>query len=300
MKTLKELHEILGKQELGRVDAHIHTHLCDGANDMTVGNIANKAIKEGMTCIILTPHYHKQVSDETATLYSDTDERIFIKLREEIDEYYKNYGTQLTILLSTELDILGVDGSTPLNLSPDAEKALDLITPTVNYHPLLPLKAVETTTSKGIIPIHSSGLYKKFSDEAGGVEKVLEALYETEVNAILKAPYPCMIGHFLAAHSYAKEKYNWFDAEPCHIGIMKKGAEKIVDICSETGAMIDLTGIRLWDETVEQKQVSEGFFFDFQKWFVALCREKGVIALSGSDSHVMGSVGVVEYYKTLI
>lgn len=299
MKTINELHEILGSQEFGCVDAHIHTHLCDGAADMTVENIANKAKEKGMTSVILTPHFHKQVKDETATLYTDTDEEILIKLRTEIDNYYNNYGKELTILLSAEADILSTDGTTALKLSCAGENALDLVTPTVNYHPLLPLKAVEVTYGRCIAEIHSSGLYNKFADKVGGVEKILESLYETEVNAIMNCSYPCILGHFFAAHSYAKEKYNWFGAESKHIDIIKNGAKKIVEACKKTGAMIDLTGIHLLNETATEKQERDDFFFGLQKWFIALCKEKGVIAVPGTDSHGVGSVGDVEYYKIL-
>ncbi len=299
MKTVDQLHEILGNQGFGCVDAHIHTHLCDGAGNMTVENIANKAKEKGMTCIILTPHFHKQVSDDTATLYTDTDEEILIRLRAEIDEYYKNHSKELIILLSTEADILTTDGTTALKLSSAGENALDLVTPTVNYHPLLPLKAVEVTYGRCIAEIHSSGLYKEFTDQAGGVEKVLESLYETEANAILHSPYPCILGHFLAAHSYAVEKYNWFGAAPKHIDIIKSGAKKVVDACIKSGAMIDLTGIHLSNETVEEKQLRDGFFFHFQKWFISYCRERNVIVLPGTDSHGLDSIGNINYYRTL-
>ena len=135
---------------------------------MTVKNIAQKAIQNGMKLIILTPHFHKKVSDKTAALYEDTNEEILIQLREEIDSLDKEFGDKLTILLSTEADILNTNGETALNISKIGETALDLITPTVNYHPLLPLKAVEVTYSRCIEEIHKSGIYMSFAEKAGG------------------------------------------------------------------------------------------------------------------------------------
>ena len=293
MKTINELQKILKECPFDKVDAHIHTHLCDGHRDMTVENIAKKAEDAGMSLIILTPHFHKRVSDNTATLYEDTDEEIFIKLREEIN----NYKGSVKILLSTEADVLDTNGETALKISRNAEEALDLVTPTVNYHPLLPLQAVEVTYGRCIEEIHKSGLYSIFVEKVGGVEKVLESLYETEVNAILNSQYPAMLGHFFAAHSYAVGMYNWFGAKPEHIEIIKYGAEKVINACSSTEAMIDLTGIHCPDASYEEKQKIDGFFFDFQKWFVAKCREKGVMALPGTDAHGIGSVGDVGYYK---
>jgi hypothetical protein len=155
MKTFAELNEILKKYPHGSVNSHIHTHLCDGKPEMTVQNIAQKACEHGIELVILTPHFHKKVSDSTATLYEDSDENILIALREEIDSYHKNSDGKVRFLLSTEADILGVDGITSLNDSSAAEDALDLVTPTVNYHPLLPLKAVEVTYGKCIEEIHS-------------------------------------------------------------------------------------------------------------------------------------------------
>ena len=292
MKTVAQLHEILRKHDFRKVDLHIHTHLCDGEPDMTVENIANQAMEKGLTCIVLQPHFHKQVSDETATLYTDTDEEILVKLREEIEKYYAAHGTALTI-----------DGTTALKLSARGEAALDLVTPTVNYHPLLPLKAVEVTYGACICEIHGSGLYRSFVEKAGGVAHIMQTLYEAEVNAILRCPYPCMLGHFLAAHARPRECYSWFGAEEEHLEIMKQGAEKILAACQKTGAMIDLTGVRPngeIDETLEGKRIRDGFFYDFQRWFIAKCKEKGIIALPGTDSHALVPIGTTGYYPEIM
>ena len=85
MKTVAQLHEILRKHDFRKVDLHIHTHLCDGEPDMTVENIANQAMEKGLTCIVLQPHFHKQVSDETATLYTDTDEDFYVDTKDDWD-----------------------------------------------------------------------------------------------------------------------------------------------------------------------------------------------------------------------
>ena len=295
MKTVSQLHEILRQHDFARVDAHIHTHLCDGSAEMTVSRITAEAEARGMTCVILTPHFHRHVEDDTASLYPDSDESIFLRLREEIEAY----SGPLTVLLSTEADILSPAGETSLAISSAAEAALDLVTPTVNYHPLLPLKAVEVTYGRCIGKIHGSGLYAEYCEAAGGVEAVLTALYETEANAILRSPYPAMVGHFLAAHSYAVEKWNWFGAEEKHLPIMKDGAEKLLDACQKTGAMVDLTGIHHLPASPEGKQKTEGFFLDFQRWFLQRCREKAVPAFPGTDSHSPDTVGDVRYYTYL-
>lgn len=296
MKTIEELHKMLGEQSFGTVDAHIHTHLCDGSKDMTVENIAKQAEASGMNLIILTPHFHKQVSDDTATLYEDTNEEILIKLREEINAYKGN----VKILLSTEADILNVNGETSLKISKIAEDVLDLVTPTINYHPLLPLNAVKVTYGRCIEEIHKSGLYKSYAEKIGGVEKVLESLYETEANAIINSPYPAILGHFFAAHAYAVGDCNWFGAEEGHIEIIKKGAEKIIEACLKTGAMIDLTGIHLLNMSYEEKKKADGFFYNFQKWFIEKCRQKNIPIFPGTDSHGLGSVGDVGYYNFII
>ena len=116
MKTTEQLREILNKHQFSKVDAHIHTHLCDGQQDLTVENIGETAKENGVTLVILTPHFHKYVSDNTAALYSDTDETILIKLREEIE----NYKGETEFLLSTEADILDIDGTTALSISKSA------------------------------------------------------------------------------------------------------------------------------------------------------------------------------------
>lgn len=299
MKTVQQLHDLLYERPFAQVDAHIHTHLCDGASDMTVENIARCAAERGMSAIILTPHFHKQVRDESAVLYSDTDEAILLQLREQIEDYYARHGRALTILLSPEADILDTDGTTALTLTRDGEAAVDLVTPTVNYHPLLPLKAVEVTYGAKICQIHADGLYARYAQEAGGVRYLLQALYEAEVNAIRRSPYPCMLGHFLAAHSHAREQYSWFGAKAEHLDVMEQGAAAVLDVCAQRGAMIDLTGLHPVSETAQQKQERDGFFFDFQVRFLKQCRERGVIALAGTDAHSLGMVGKTDYYAHL-
>ncbi len=296
MKTVKELREILQSVPFTAVDAHIHTHLCDGAPDMTVENIARSAEARGMQLIVLTPHFHKQVSDETATLYTDSDPAILVRLREEIEDYRGD----LKILLSTELDILDIEGNTASHLSDAAIEALDLVTPTVNYHPLLPLDAVGLTMGRRIAGIYESGSFKRYTDAVGGVDRVLTALYEAERNALLRSPYPAMLGHFFAAHAYAVGRYSWFGAEERHLPLMKKGALGILDAAEKTGAMIDLTGIHCIEHTPAEKTLHDGFFFEFQKWFVKECREHGVLAFPGTDSHGQDGIGEIEYYRYLI
>ena len=296
MKTAKELRAVLEAQEFIRVDAHVHTHLCDGAEDMTAANIAAAARAKGLSCVILTPHFHKKLQDETAVLYGDTDEAILLALREEIEAETRRNG-DLVILLSCEADILDPDGDTSLSLTAAGEAALDLVTPTVNFHPLLPLKAVEVTYGKKIAEMHASGLYAAYAEEAGGIEYVLETLYRTEAAAILRSPYPAILGHFFAAHSFVGP-YNWFGAKEEHLPIMRRGAAAVVDACVRANALIDLTGIHPKTLTDAEKQAQDGFFLGFQKEFLALCREKGVLTRPGSDAHRLTSVGAVSYYRT--
>ena len=79
MKSIRELEKILFRRE--KTDSHVHTHLCDGSGDMTVEGIAKSAGQRGIDTVILTPHFHKAVSDGTDTLYEDTDEGIILALR---------------------------------------------------------------------------------------------------------------------------------------------------------------------------------------------------------------------------
>ena len=264
---------------------------------MNVKNIAEQALKKGLTCVILTPHFHKNVSDETASLYTDTNEDILLQLRQEVDKVNSEFKDDLTVLLSTEADILDTNGITALKISKKAEDALDLVTPTVNYHPLLPLKAVEVTYGRCIAEIHSSGVYDAFAKKIGGVDKVLETLYETEVNAIINSPYPSILGHFFAAHSYAVGEYNWFGASSKHLRIMDEGADKIIDACVKTGTMIDLTGIHCGSSGYDKKQNDDGFFYDYQKRFIQKCINNNVLIFPGSDAHGLIAVGDIGYYR---
>lgn len=275
-------------------DAHVHTHLCDGKPEMTVANIAKAAKERGIEQIILTPHFHKKVSDASDTLYDDSDENMFAKLREEINACDSN----VKILLSTEADILDVNGHTSADgFCQKTKDTLDAVTLTLNYHPLLPLKCVEVTYSKCIEDIYESGYYAGCESAAGGTEKVLEAMYKAQINAIKQASYPVILGHFFAAHSNAVANYSWFNAKEKHINLMKEGSSELVKLCADKHTVIDLTGIHPKDETNEQKRIRDGFFFDFQKWFVDYARQNGVTLTCGSDAHSLKSVGNVGYYK---
>ena len=297
MKSKEELRNIFEQNPLGAMDGHIHTHLCDGKPEMTVSGIADRAKENGLKLIMLTPHFHKKVGDETAVLYEDSDEEILLRLREEIITYQKQSDGKLQILLSVEADILSESGETALQISKAGEDALDLVTPTVNYHPLLPLKAVEVTYGRCIEEMYTSGLYSRFAEAAGGVRRILESLYETEANAIRKSRYPAILGHFFAAHSYAVWPYSWFGAKEEHLEVMKQGAGKVLDACESKGAFVDLTGIHLRGMSCREKMIQDDFFFDFQSWFTDQCRKRGICMVPGSDSHSLESVGNVTYYS---
>ncbi len=300
MKSISELRKILSVVPFNRIDAHVHTHLCDGKPEMTVENVMKRAEEKGLKAVIFTPHFHKRLKDDTAELYADTDDRIFVRLREEIEAYQKASLDPLTVLLSVEADILDTDGRTSLTLSKEAEDALDLTTPTLNFHPLLPLKAVEVTMGRTIAEIHGSGLYRRYAEAAGGTERILETLYTAEENAILKSQYPAIVGHFFAAHSYAVGKYSWFAAKPQHLELMKQGAERVLNACGKTGSMVDLTGIHPEQMTNDEKREADGFFREFQTWFIAECQRRNVPAFPGSDAHSLRSVGNVGYYGTFL
>ena len=277
-----------------KTDAHVHTHLCDGKPEMTVASIAKAAKERGMEQIILTPHFHKKVNDASMTLYDDSDEDIFLKLRSEIDAL----DSDVKILLSTEADVLDTEGHSSADIfSEKAKDTLDAVTLTLNYHPLLPLKCVEVTYSKCIEEIYESGYYAECEAAAGGTENVLRTMYQAQINAVKRVDFPVILGHFFAAHSNAVNNYSWFNAKEKHINIMKEGASEVVRVCADKGAVIDLTGIHTKNETNEQKRIRDGFFFDFQKWFVGYARQHGVTLTCGSDAHSLKSVGNIDYYE---
>lgn len=293
MKTASELKAIL-KSHSG-VDSHVHTHLCDGAADMTVENIGKAAEEKGLGAVVLTPHFHKCVSDESETLYTDTNEDILLSLREEINAFHRH--SDVTVLLSTEADIISLDGDTSLTLTQAGERALDLVTPTLNYHPLLPLKFVHLTYGKDCNALHESGEFQEAAEKAGGIPHLLETMYEAEANAIQKCPYPAMLGHFFAAHNLHPDRYSWFGAKEEHLLLMKNECEKLFQILQEKDAMIDLSGIHLKGTvTAEEKADQNGFLTEFQRHAVFLCREMKIPFYFGSDAHKLHKIGSEREY----
>ena len=297
MKTVREIRNIL--EACRYVDVHIHTHLCDGTSDMTVANIAARASEQQLGAIVLTPHFHKQVSDATETLYTDTDEAILGELREQIEHYNRTDGS-VKILLSAEVDILSPKGDLSLSPSNVVEHSLDLITPTMNYNPSLPLCAVHLTYGKDMHHLHESGEYAEMAERAGGVGAVLEAMYDTEVNALLHAPYPAMLGHFFAAHSAATNGHNWFGATKEHLPLMQAGADRVLTACQKTSAMIDVTGIHPKEgQSLADKRLEDGFLYEFQCDVLAKCRRADIPSFPGSDAHRLLRVGQCKLYHEL-
>lgn len=298
MKSIKEIRNILSNCKC--VDSHVHTHLCDGKEDMTVKNIAETAKSLGIDGIILTPHFHKQVSDDTLVLYSDTNQDIFLKLREEIDRYERDDGA-VKIILSTEADIISLDGEISLNVNKQAEAALDLVTPTMNYHPCLPLAFVGLTMGKKIDELHESGAYETAAAKVGGIGEVLSLMYEAQVNAIKRCEYPSMLGHLFMAHSFHPVKNNAFGAKPEHLELMKDGVKQLLSACKSANALVDLTGVHMTKtQSVADKIIDNGFLVEFQKYVVSECRKMGICAYYGSDAHSLSSIGrTIDYYKAL-
>lgn len=291
MKTIQQIRELIAKPS--RVDAHVHTHLCDGASDMTVQNIADMARSKRIDLVVLVPHFHRKLTDATETLYEDTDETIFLQLRDEID-FYSRHG-DVQFLLSTEADILSIDGELSLSISSEAEKALDLITPTMNFSPLLPYRMVHLTSAKDRDRLHTSGEYLSAAEGVGGITAVLQAMYTCEANALLHSPYPCMLGHFFAAHSLNGD-HSWFGIQRSHVPLITAGANKVIDACKRSNALLDITGLRFPNMTVEDKKKKDGFLYEFQKHVIDQCALSDVPALPGSDAHTINQIGEVSYY----
>lgn len=299
MKTQKQLREIVTAYPFYKINAHIHTHLCDGAQTMTVENIAPEAEHQGFDLLVLTPHFHKQVSDGNMTLYHDSDENILLQLRDEIDFYERRKG-KVKILLSTEADVLTVDGDLSLTISKEVEHALDFVTPTINYHPLLPLETVAATDIKQVDAFHSSGRYRELVPEKFDAAYVLQTYYEAATNAIAKCEYPSMLGHFFAPHSIADKKYTWFEVEETHLPMMKEYTEKLLRICAERQALLDITGIHLMNGTTAAEQpLKDGFLYEFQRFTLEKCREYGIPFLPGSDAHNLPRIAECKLYKEI-
>lgn len=299
VKTVRELKEILSDN--AGTDSHVHTHLCDGNKDMTVESIARTAHEKGIGVIVLTPHFHKRVSDGAETLYEDTDEGMLLSLREEISRYEKNGGA-VKLLLSAEADILSEDGDISIKFSGQGEKALDFVSPTLNYHPLLPLSFVRLTYGRYVDALHESGEYHRAAEKAGGIETVLEAMYKTQVNAIERCPYPMMLGHFFMSQSAHPKTLNCFGAERGHLGIMKTGISDVVNACKRKNAFIDLSGVHIHpDESVEECIARNGFLSELHSFTVKECQKNGVVFNYGSDAHSLNAIASSHsYYREII
>ena len=299
MKTHAQLREIITSYPFYKVNAHIHTHLCDGAANMTVENITTEAEKAGFELVILTPHFHKKLTDRSATLYWDSDESIFLQLRDEID-YYERTNGRIKVLLSTEADILTVNGDLSLSPSAAAEQALDMITPTVNFHPLLPLAAIEATFITKVDEFYSSGKYASLIPDHINTTDIIQTYYEATVNAVRNCRYPGTLGHFFIAHTIPDRKHAWFDFHESHLPMMLEGARRVVEACENTERILDITGIHLLNGTTPSQQpAKDGFLYRFQCATLDMCRQKNVPFVPGSDAHNLPRIHECKLYKEI-
>lgn len=299
MKTHAQLREIITSYPFYKINAHIHTHLCDGASDMTVENIAAEAEKAGFELVILTPHFHKKLSDNSATLYWNSDESIFLQLRDEISFYDRTNG-RIKVLLSTEADVLSVNGDLSFSPSTAAEQALDMVTPAVNFHPLLPLATVEATFTTKVDAFYSSGKYTDLIPPQMDTQEIIQTYYKATENAVRSCPYPGTLGHFFAAHTIPDRKHAWFDFQESHLPLMMDGARRVVDACAKSGRILDITGIHLLNDTAPMQQpAKDGFLHSFQRFTLDLCRAKNVPFVPGSDAHNLPRIHECKLYKEI-
>ena len=133
----------------------------------------------------------------------------------------------------------------------------------------------------------------------GGMEKIIDAMYTAQANAIQNISFPAMLGHFFAAHS-KNGQYNWFGLREEHLPMMMEGAEKVLEACKSTGTMIDITGNRIKDTDILFKRRDLGFLFDFQKWFLGRCDELGIITCPGGDAHDLSRISGTWFYEELL
>ncbi|MBR2615243.1 MAG: hypothetical protein IKC69_01025 [Clostridia bacterium] len=299
MRSFSEWRELM--PDPSSVDSHVHTHLCDGAADMTVDAIAEAAERVGLSSVILTPHFHILLEDETERLYENSREEILLALREEIDRYEKEGGS-VRIFLSTEADIINEEGDLSLRLSPEAERALDFITPTLNFHPLLPLKFVHLSYGRDINALHDSGEFATAAEAVGGTAHLLRTEWEIRGRAVSRSPYPAMAGHVFAPCSKHPDRFAWFNPQEEQLPKMLRAAEDFLAICQKTGAAVDLAGVHLKGGiTPKEKSLQNGFLTEFQSEFIRLCRRYEVSCYYGSDAHRLTKVGAErEYYREVL
>ncbi len=295
MKTIKELHEILNSVPFGRINAHVHTHVCDGAPDMTAAAIAREAEAAGIGLVILTPHFHRRVQDGRTALYADSDPAIFPALREEIDHYERSGGS-VKLLLSAEADILDTDGTISFQGSPEAERAMDLVSPTLNYHPLLALEGVAVTHIREMDDYHESGRFaaiaaEAFPDADDRHAAVIESGFDAQINALRRCLWPAMLGHFLIAHTKPARTCTWFGESERHLALMKAKTAELLAVCRRTGGMMDLTGLHLYHcTTMADQRLHDGFLYDYQRGLLGDCRAMGIPCAPGSDAHGLGGI----------
>ena len=69
--------------------------------------------------------------------------------------------------------------------------------------------------------------------------------------------------------------------------------------CRKTEAMVDVTGLHLYYETVSHKRKKDGFLYEFQKSFLNRCKAEEILTCPGSDAHYLDGIGESMIYTEL-
>ena len=93
--------DLMDKLDFHRVDFHVHTRDYPSWGSIPLNEVIQQSCRRGLYCIALTDHWKE-----------NTDLRIFLEERRKINET----DTNLRIFLSAEVEVLNLQGDTPINL----------------------------------------------------------------------------------------------------------------------------------------------------------------------------------------
>lgn len=250
------------------IDSHIHTHYSHG--DSEVYKIVQDAIKKGLDGIGFAEHFHYDFFSDIGlptvagrevdgTVFDNF--KLYYKTVEKAKEEYKN---KIKILLGVEIDFLEFKKD-------EIKKALE-IKPFLNdYKEERPERKFEFDFIMGSAHFIGSPL-KYFSDyKEKGDDWMIEEYFSSIKNAIKSGLFD-VIGHPELIKYFIDKNFNYYS----------KHIEEIVDLLLKNNVAIDLNTDYLRNSKtgkIEKERLNPGLEM------LAMCKEKSVSLVIGSDAH---------------
>lgn len=276
-----------------KIDMHIHSHYDDGAEDMTVSNIIERAESKQLGGVGITLHYRQSTPDIEeyrsgfGGFCGDDCRAALDKLVEETKSCTSDTG--LTLKVGIETEMTDLHGN--LNAPPDVLKGVDFVLCSCHWIPdeIMPIRltSLMLKDKARAIEYFRSEEWNNII-EGIGREKIIEKYFSMYKRA-LSEEYLTALGH---PHFGGLASLGIVKSLEDVRGYLSDLAETMVK--TNTGFNITEPAASLVkDPSLDDCGIEPDFWRSLPIW-VNICKQKGVSFMPGSDAHNLEHVGGIE------